>query len=307
MNRLFLIGLCVFAVEARAGNYQQLPSHFGGFGSDGSVIAVADDFHLARNTYLGSLTWWGGYFNPPSGPDNFAVSLFSDDRGQPGSLLAHYTFAAVSTIATGKFVNAPNLYPEFEYSGRFSTPFFAEAGTKYWLSIVNPPRDVWLWEASANSSNPMVQRNFNRGSWEPYFDNTAFRLEAIPEPNCMILLATGVGSFMMVVSSRRRRHRILRPARAWSTRRGQEGGEKLIPLRPSNGPDCQPQRRRDKHSGDEQAARGEAPWKSELEHRSDRRAAKHQQPVRQSNSNAAADASANPHALKWPSGPEGIC
>jgi hypothetical protein len=171
---VLLLGL--FGIQAGAADYEQLPGNFGGFSSDGSVLTVADDFRFEQDTLVGGVIWWGGYFNPPPGPDNFTVSLFSDSGGHPGSVLAQFPFGAVPARATGRFVNAPDFYPEFQYSASFPTSFLAQAGVKYWISIVNPPRDIWLWEASGSTLNPGVQRRFNGDFWQPYLDNTAFRL-----------------------------------------------------------------------------------------------------------------------------------
>ena len=68
----------------RAANFLQPPGHFGGFGSDGSVFSVADDFQYSETTPVRGLAWWGGYFNPSSEPDEFTVRLYADDKGRPG-------------------------------------------------------------------------------------------------------------------------------------------------------------------------------------------------------------------------------
>jgi len=194
--------LCALALRTPAAVYQQLPGQFGGFSSDGSTITVADDFQLGQDTLIGSIVWWGGYFNPAPGPDNFTVRLFADDGGQPGLLLDQLDFGPVNAVATGQLVNAPDLYPEYEYSASLPTPFLAQAGVKYWVSIVNPPRDIWLWEASASSLNPDVQRSFNGSSWEPYYDNTAFELEAVPEPSVCGFIFLGAGTTVLLLRRR---------------------------------------------------------------------------------------------------------
>lgn len=172
-------------------DYLQSPGHFGGFGSDGGIITVADDFRFDQNTLIGGLNWWGGYFNPPPGPDNFTIRLYTDNAGQPGLLLTGFNLGPITKTPTGSFVN-PGLYAEFRYSADLLSPFEAKAGDRYWLSIVNPPRDIWLWEASGNPLNPGVQRSFHGGDWQPYFDNTAFELVSVPEPSSSLLLTVGL-------------------------------------------------------------------------------------------------------------------
>jgi len=172
--------------------YQQLPGQFGGFTSDGSVLTVADNFELGQDTVIGGLIWWGGNGNSPSGPDNFTVCLYSDNGGQPETLLEQCAFGAVNAVATGQFVNPPDLYPEFEYSANLPTPFTAQAGVMYWLSVVNSSAGGWLWEASASPLNLGVERSLNGGSWQPYYDNTSFALVTVPEPASLSLLAFGM-------------------------------------------------------------------------------------------------------------------
>jgi hypothetical protein len=181
--------------------YQQLPGHFGGFSSDGNLLTVADNYQLTQDTLISGLSWWGGYGNPPSGPENFTVRLYSDNGDRPGALLEQYAFGSVNAVATGQFLNAPNLYPEFEYSVNLQTPFLAQAGVMYWLSIVNPSDSGWLWEASASPLNLGVERSLNGGSWEPYYDNTSFVLVPVPEPASLSLLAFGI--FKLTRASRR--------------------------------------------------------------------------------------------------------
>src|SRR6185436_5506776 len=107
---------------------------FGGFDSDGSVFTVADEFRFTKNALIGSLSWWGGYANPPPGPDSFSLQLFNDAGGHPGILLAGFQIGSIQKVATGNFVN-PGAHPDYQYSAALQTPFLAEANVTYWLSI----------------------------------------------------------------------------------------------------------------------------------------------------------------------------
>jgi hypothetical protein len=198
VNRCLIALVLCARISSSAADYLQKPGHFGGFGSDGGVITVADDFQFPQNTLLGSLNWWGGYFNPPPGPDNFTIRLYTDIGGQPGWRVSGFTLGSITKQPTANFVN-PGLYPEFRYSANLLSPFEAQAGVRYWLSIVNPPRDIWLWEASASALNPGVQRSFDGVTWQPYFDNTAFELVGVPEPDVRSLVMAGI-----LIAARRR-------------------------------------------------------------------------------------------------------
>jgi hypothetical protein len=168
--------------------YQQLPGHFGGYDSD-SNIAVADNFELGQSMVIGGLTWWGGVYNPSPTPNYFTVRLYSDSGSKPGSLIDQFDLRQIGKTATGQYVNAPGLYPEYEYTASLPAPFQVQPGVTYWLSIVYSPANVWVWEASGSSVNDGVERSFGGGAWQPYYGNAAFQIVAIPEPATGIIVA----------------------------------------------------------------------------------------------------------------------
>src|SRR5215510_1803802 len=95
-------------VEATTILFQQLPDGRGGsgsgFGPNNETITVADNFQLDQPVQVGSITWWGGYFNPP-GPDNFTVRFYADNSGQPGSVIQTYLIGSSGT----KMITGGNL------------------------------------------------------------------------------------------------------------------------------------------------------------------------------------------------------
>ena len=201
MNRIvFSILLGLAAINISRADFVQLPGHFGGFTCD-PTIRVAENFEFAQSSTISSLTWWGGYYNPPPGLDSFTVQLYADTGGQPGGLLSGFNIGAINKMATGDFVN-PGLYPEYKYSADLQTPFVAQAGTTYWLSITYSATQVWLWEDSTRTDiNSGVQRSFNGGAWQPYYDRTALQLVVVPEPSSALLLA---GALVMLLVKRHR-------------------------------------------------------------------------------------------------------
>jgi hypothetical protein len=188
-----------------AASYEQAPAHFGGFAS-GGAITVADQFAFAERTEVVQIAWWGGDGSanpPPPDVDDFAVRLYADAAGQPGSVLRTYLVGnSVLRTATGGYVNPPGPgFPglaEFQYSFELPEPFAAEAGVLYWISIVNTPAsDPWVWEVSSGTPFPGVQRSFAgaEGPWQPYFDDTAFRLSDVvlpPTPGPICTPASGL-------------------------------------------------------------------------------------------------------------------
>jgi len=176
-------GVAEVVPEPSAYLYQQLPGHFGGDGSDGITVS-ADDFQLAQDTLICSLSWWGGYTPPQPDSDEFSVLLYSDNNGQPGTILSGFTIGPIDKVTTGDFVNGPDFYPEYLYSATLNEPFLAQAGVRYWLSIDNPPGNSWLWEASDSNLSPGSLRSSDGGvTWDTSNDyDMAFELDATGRP-----------------------------------------------------------------------------------------------------------------------------
>jgi hypothetical protein len=225
-SALFVLAamLCLTAAAAfQTSVFEQAPWHLGGYSSDGTAITVADEFQFVDATPIGRITWWGGYPGLQSPPvDNFTIRIFADNAGQPGAVLETFAVGSgASVAATGDYVNPPEPefefpgIPEFEYSFTLPETFDAAAGARYWLSILNvPDADTWLWEGSGSLENLGVQRTIFdpvSGPWEPFFDNTAFRLElaASTEP-----LAVGIDIRPHLVPNviRARAHGLIRVA-----------------------------------------------------------------------------------------------
>jgi hypothetical protein len=184
MKSLYGCALLILAnLTLRAADYTQEPGHFGGFDSF-ETFAVADEFVLSQDTTISLINWWGNSISNP--PQNLKIRLFSDNEGQPGTLLFESSNESILKARTGNFVNRAqgphdrNLYPEYQYTLILRQPFQAQAGVKYWLSVVGDSGSQWLWEASGSQENLGVQRSIFAdpiyGPWTPYYDNTAFAI-----------------------------------------------------------------------------------------------------------------------------------
>lgn len=203
INRIVVILLSSFAAGASAEEYIQLPGHVTGLGSNGGIETSADDFQFAEDTLISSLTWWGGYSTASPGPDNFAVDISLNAGFQPGASLRYTEFGLVSAVETGQFFGTLGSYAEMQYSVTFSTPFLAQAGVKYWISIINfEPSRGWLWEASDSSLNPGYARNIIRSGWRNEAGNAAFQLAPVPEPTTWALMGLGLGAIALARTRR---------------------------------------------------------------------------------------------------------
>lgn len=166
--------------------YYQPPLPFGGSSSNGLTITVADDFRLAAGADLEQVVWWGGYGSAqlprPTG-DAFTLRIFGDDGGQPGQVLATYTFGA----EVRRSQTSPT---DFDYAFTLPAPLALEGHRTYWLSITDVPTSLdWMWTGSTfeqetcTPSAPCCLRSFGSpitGPWEGSSPNLAFQLLGTP-------------------------------------------------------------------------------------------------------------------------------
>ncbi len=208
----FLIALTVFHLffaplkntEAMTVLFQQLPDHGGGFlsgfSSDTETLTVADNFQLDQPAQIGSMTWWGGYFNPPD-PDNFTLRFYADNSGKPGSVIQSYSIGSSATkIFTGGTLNG---VAEVQYVTNLGTPLSLQGNVHYWISIFNASGpQTWLWESSFTKDG--VQRSFTdpvNGPWEPVSGtpghDVAFELTPVPLPPTFLFMAFGLSALLL--------------------------------------------------------------------------------------------------------------
>ncbi|CCI12509.1 exported hypothetical protein [Microcystis aeruginosa PCC 9806] len=163
--------------------------------SFGNFATVYDNFGFSSDNLVDGINWVGAYFNPPTAApiSSFAISIFGNNAGQPGSLLFSETItgnAGETLIGTDN-----NGFSTHSYSANLTNTFLAQAGATYWLAIVPslgfPPQ--WGWYTSSEGDGVGYQDFLGTPS-QPGTD-FAFSLtgQQVPEPSAILgLLGLGL-------------------------------------------------------------------------------------------------------------------
>jgi hypothetical protein len=160
------------------------------FGNGGINFVAFDDFTLASDSTIRSLTWQGAYGAASSNPiTGFTVAFWQNAGGLPGTLLQSYN---ISGNAGEKFVaTGINGFLDYSYGANLATPFTAAANTTYWLSVQPklqfPPQ--WYWRAGEGGDGVSAFLDANTSTTPVIVpEDSAFSLSSnaqTPEPSAM--------------------------------------------------------------------------------------------------------------------------
>ena len=166
----------------------------GGFGN---FATVYDNFTLGSTSTITDVNWTGGFFNPIElgSITAFTVTLWSNSGGQPGSMLYQDVQSGNAAQTGCGIVNGVSEI--CTYSENLLTPFVAQAGTQYWLSIVPnlgfPPQ--WGW-ASGTGGDGIAYQDFfgvrSQLSADMAFGITGTVGGGSPEPFTFGLMGSGL-------------------------------------------------------------------------------------------------------------------
>ena len=197
----FLVAVFVVSGARAEIIYEQMP----GINSGQEVISssldnfgqvpgfrTADDFVLMAKAVIYGVNWWG---EANSGGTDFQFVFYSDMGGEPGTILKVSGGTLFSSTVNVGSPNDPVNY----YSTMLGSPFTAEAGTSYWLSIFNQsPSASWKWLSADIWGNGSRVGSM---SFDPPLgsaSNMAFQLVPAPEPTTGWLLLVGIAAFLLL-------------------------------------------------------------------------------------------------------------
>jgi hypothetical protein len=160
------IGIDEFSIKRSIPSYScsngvgcQFPDLISGFySSPNSGYIISDQFVPTTSSPVSSVCWYGGYWNPmtlldcgPGPGDDFRITYYNDDAGQPGTVLAGpFILSAVSKVATSN----TNLFGMFLQEWGYEAvhpPVSLIAHQRYWIEITNHILTgdcYWFWEGA---------------------------------------------------------------------------------------------------------------------------------------------------------------
>jgi hypothetical protein len=170
----------------------------------GSIYTTYDNFSLAATGAIDKLTWYGFGFdastlksagNPVT---SFNISFYANNAGVPGTEVYSSNVSFTESLY-GNFDLFGNggSEPFYSYAASLATPFVADQGIEYWVSIqgVTAYPTYWSWYSGTGGDGSSYQ-TFNYGA-SPGVQNQdrAFTLFAAPAPSAFaggLLLVPGV-------------------------------------------------------------------------------------------------------------------
>jgi len=198
---LLAIGVVSASVGAAPVIYSQPENGVTGTSSQSGIPSIAyDDFTFANGATITDVHWHGLF---TTGAETtqisaFTIQFWNTTAGAPGSAAS-----AAQTFAGNGNQSNPHACEGtvcFDYAVDLTTSFHANAGTRYWVSIVPTlafPPTQWFWESGSNGNN--ISFVDFQGTRIQQTIDMAYNLTGtqdggggVPEPATLALLGAGL-------------------------------------------------------------------------------------------------------------------
>ncbi len=188
----------------------QPPDPFGGPGADtlfrdawGEIAwqQTADNFLISTPATARQVSWLGFYggsdapVTPPPPMETMRIRFYgaraSDGLPDDSNILLEEYHADTIRTATGDTVHVGGNPPEYRYQVNLVTPLFLEAGTLYWLEVVQFGEidSAFRWEGGYGSIYGHAYTNSLGNYWRISAGSQAFELSTVPEPSSALLIS----------------------------------------------------------------------------------------------------------------------
>lgn len=190
------------------------------YGTPSATVGGAGNVKVAQGFTMGSSYEWdfsrvylvlGGAVNNPTAE----VSMYSNNAGSPGTLLATMTFASG--------IVHPVVTPQEDTFYDATTPFHLVANTSYWMVVSEASGGAggaaFTWYSTQDNLNPPADmnstgitylgtKNFTSGTWSNSPSSLAMRMGGpgpvpVPEPGTTALSALAACVFAVAARHRK--------------------------------------------------------------------------------------------------------
>lgn len=199
--RLFATLLLVFSPSAFAANIYSQPFDGSGTaylsqndisGGWGLIAQVLDNFTVGTTSTIDRVLWTGECLSSPQKGKiaGWTVQFWSDSAGQPGSLLFSQYFVGDGGET---YIGTFDVYFTYTY-GVSINPFVADAGARYWLSVIPDLGYPFQWGWSTATGGDHISYWDSYGSRTKLDADMAFTLvsNSVPEPTTILMLGSGL-------------------------------------------------------------------------------------------------------------------
>ena len=128
--------------------------------------ATADSFVPPGSGVVTRIHWWGNIGDGLPQSPQFAVKIYADSNGKPGTLVDSYV-SYVSYSQTGIHVGCNTQLQQYEFE--LPQPLALTPETRYWLSVATS--ESWHWALGASMDAVGAQHRSAYNDWSPINDN----------------------------------------------------------------------------------------------------------------------------------------
>jgi hypothetical protein len=171
--------------------------------ANGPAHDNASVFTIASTVEITSISWDGAYLGNTLPADSFAVEIFGDSGGMPGSVTEFLASGGIARTDTGTTILDREIY---HYVDTLATPIVIEAGTYYLDPVDDPSSDSFFWAVYNSLSGTTWSRDNplypNVGVWNATSGTPEFEVDGVlPAPEPSFGVVAGFICFLAIIAA----------------------------------------------------------------------------------------------------------